>query len=269
MAIHRTAVVEDGAVIGAGVEIGPYCHVGARVTLDDGVRLVSHISVAGVTRLGARSTVHPGAMLGGEGQIRKNDFTDGALEIGPDCVLREMVSMNVGSRKGGGVTRVGARGYFMAGSHVGHDCSVGDDVTMANSVALGGHSVIGDRVIFGGLAAVQQFCRVGRGAMVGGLTGVNRDVIPYAMAFGDHAELAGLNLIGLKRSGLGRAEINALRGAFRYIFHGRSGNLALRAREALDRWPEVAQVREMVEFILADAKQELCLARRRGAEHDQ
>jgi UDP-N-acetylglucosamine acyltransferase len=269
MAVHSTAIVENGARIGAGAEIGPFCHVGPRVILGDGVRLISHVSITGVTSIGARCTVYPQAVLGGDSQIRGNDFTEGRLEIGEDCVLRELVTMNCGSKRDRGITRVGARGYFMAGSHVGHDCSVGDDVTMANSVALGGHSVIGDRVIFGGLAAVQQFCRVGRGAMVGGLTGVNRDVIPYAMAFGDHAELAGLNLIGLKRSGLGRAEINALRGAFRYIFHGRSGNLALRAREALDRWPEVAQVREMVEFILADAKQELCLARRRGAEHDQ
>ena len=264
MAIHRTAVVEDGAVIGAGVEIGPYCHVGARVTLDDGVRLVSHISVAGVTRLGARSTVHPGAMLGGEGQIRKNDFTDGALEIGPDCVLREMVSMNVGSRKGGGVTRVGARGYFMANAHVGHDCHVGDDVTFANSVALGGHSVIGDGVTFGGLSAVQQFCRVGKGAMVGGLTGVNRDVIPYAMAFGDHVELAGLNLIGLKRRGLPRETINAMRATFRAVFYGEGGSIADRARAAKEKFSGIAEVAEITDFILADAKQELCLARRRG-----
>jgi UDP-N-acetylglucosamine acyltransferase len=159
---------------------------------------------------------------------------------------------------------VGARGYFMANSHVGHDCHVGDDVTFANSVALGGHVTIGDRVIFGGLAAVQQFCRVGQGAMVGGLTGVNRDVIPYAMAFGDHAELAGLNLIGLKRRGLSRDVINAMRGTFRLVFYGRDGSLADRARAARARWPDVAEVGEMVDFILADAHQELCLARRRG-----
>jgi len=269
MAIHRTSIIEDGAVLGAGVEIGPFCHVGPRVTLGDGVRLVSHVSIGGVTSIGARSTLYPQAALGGDGQIRGNDFAEGRLEIGEDCVLREMVTMNCGSKRDKGVTQVGARGYFMANSHVGHDCHVGDDVIFANSVCLGGHVTIGDRVIFGGLAAVQQFCRVGRGAMVGGLTGVNRDIIPYAMAFGDHAALAGLNLIGLKRGGVGRAAINALRGAFRYVFYGQSGSVALRAREALDRWGTVAEVREMVEFILADAKQPLCLARRRGAEHDR
>jgi UDP-N-acetylglucosamine acyltransferase len=264
MSIHPTALVEDGAVLGAGVEIGPFCHVGPRVVLEDGVRLLSHVAVTGITRVGARTVVHPQTVLGGEGQIRGNDFTEGRLTIGPDCVLREMVSMNVGSRIGGGTTNVGARGYFMANSHVGHDCHVGDDVTFANSVALGGHVTIGDRVIFGGLAAVQQFCRVGQGAMVGGLTGVNRDVIPYAMAFGDHAELAGLNLIGLKRRGLSRDAINAMRGTFRLVFYGHDGSLADRARAARARWPDVQEVSEMVDFILADAKQELCLARRRG-----
>ena len=257
-------MVEDGATLGDGVEIGPFCHIGARVTLGGGVRLLSHVTIAGITSIGARTMVHSHAALGGEGQIRGNDFTDGRLEIGADCVLREMVSMNVGSRKGGGVTTIGARGYFMANSHVGHDCHVGDDVTFANSVALGGHSQIGDRVIFGGLSAVQQFCRVGAGAMVGGLTGINRDVIPYAMAFGDHAELAGLNLIGLKRRGLTKDAINALRGAFRAIFYGKDGSIESRARDAKSRWPDVTEVGEIVDFILADAKQPLCLARRRG-----
>ncbi len=264
--VHPSALVETGARLADSVEIGPFCHVGPQVTLDEGVRLISHVSIAGVTRVGARTVVHPGAALGGEGQIRGNDFPEGRLEIGADCVLREMVSMNVGSRKGGGITTVGARGYFMANAHVGHDCHVGEDVTFANSVALGGHSIIADGVIFGGLAAVQQFCRVGKGAMVGGLTGVNRDVIPYAMAFGDHVELAGLNLIGLKRRGLSREAINAMRGAFRAIFYGKGGDIPSRAREARARWPDVAQVGEIVDFILADAKQPLCTARRRGGE---
>ena len=264
MAVYRSSVIEDGAVLGAGVEIGPFCHVGARVTLGEGVRLHSHVSITGVTTLGTRCTVYPGAVLGGDGQIRGNDFADGRLEIGEGCVLREMVSMNVGSAKGGGLTRVGANGYFMANSHVGHDCQVGDGVTFANSVALGGHSVIGDGVVFGGLAAVQQWCRVGRGAMVGGLTGVNRDVIPYAMAFGDHVELAGLNLIGLKRRGLSKDTINAMRHTFRSVFYGSGGALADRARAAKAEFAGVAEVAEIVDFILTDAKQELCLARRRG-----
>lgn len=265
MTVHPTSVVEEGAILGAGVEIGPFCHVGPRAVLEEGVRLRSHVSVVGITRVGARCDLYPGVAIGGDGQIRGNDFTEGRLEIGPDCVLREMVSMHLGSRKGGGVTTVGPRGYFMANSHVGHDCHVGENVTFANSVALGGHVEIGDGVIFGGLAAVQQFCRVGRGAMIGGLTGVNRDVIPYAMAFGDHVELAGLNLIGLKRRGLPRQTINAMRATFREVFYGSGGSIQTRARAARERFAGVAEVGEMVDFILAGAKQELCLARRRGA----
>jgi len=264
MTVHPTAVVEDGAVLGAGVEIGPFCHVGPHATLKDGVHLRSHVSVTGMTKVGAGCDLYPGVVLGGDGQIRNNDFTDGRLEIGAACVLREMVSMNVGSRKGGGITRVGPRGYFMANSHVGHDCQVGEGVTFANSVALGGHVQIGDGVIFGGLAAVQQFCRVGKGAMVGGLTGVNRDVIPYAMAFGDHVELAGLNLIGLKRRGLSRDTINAMRATFRSVFYGSGSGLADRARAAKEKFAGIAEVAEIADFILADARQELCLARRRG-----
>jgi UDP-N-acetylglucosamine acyltransferase len=264
MTIHPTALIEDGARLGAGVEIGPFCMVGSRVTLGDGVKLLSHVVVKGVTELGPRTIVHAGAVLGGEGQIRGNDFPEGRLVVGSDCVLRELVTMNCGSRKDKGITQVGNRGYFMAGSHVGHDCTVGDDVTFANSVALGGHSWIGDGVIFGGLSAVQQFCRVGRGAMVGGLTGVNRDVIPYAMAFGDHAELAGLNLIGLKRRGLSRETIHAMRGAFRLIFHGGDGDMKSRAIEARALWSGVAEVGEIADFILAPAKQKLCTARRRS-----
>jgi len=264
MTVHPTAVVEDGAVLGAGVEIGPFCHVGPHATLKDGVHLRSHVSVTGMTKVGAGCDLYPGVVLGGDGQIRNNDFTDGRLEIGAACVLREMVSMNVGSRKGGGITRVGPRGYFMANSHVGHDCQVGEGVTFANSVALGGHVQIGDGVIFGGLAAVQQFCRVGKGAMVGGLTGVNRDVIPYGMAFGDHVELAGLNLIGLKRRGLSRDTINAMRATFRSVFYGSGSGLADRARAAKEKFAGIAEVAEIADFILADARQELCLARRRG-----
>jgi UDP-N-acetylglucosamine acyltransferase len=268
MAVHPSAIVEDGASIGAGVEIGPFCIVERGVELGEGVRLISHVCVKGHTKVGARTVVHPNAVLGGEGQIRNNDFAEAKLLVGEDCVIREGVTMNCGSRHGGGLTTVGARGYFMAYSHVGHDCHVGNDVTFANSGTLAGHVHIGDGVIFGGLSAVQQRGRVGKGAMIGGITGVNRDVIPYAMAFGDHVELAGLNLIGLKRRGLSRDTINALRAAFREIFLRDGGSLADRARKARETWPAVPQVGEIVDFILADAHQSLCTARRARASDE-
>lgn len=269
MAAHPSAIVEDGATLGAGVEIGPFCLVGKDAVLGDGVRLLSHVVVKGHTRIGARTVVHPQAVLGGEGQIRKNDFPAARLVIGADCVIREGVTMNGGSAKGGGLTTVGNNGYFMAYSHISHDCQVDDDVTFANAATLGGHVRIGQGVIFGGLSAVQQFGRVGKGAMIGGIAGVNRDVIPYGMAFGDHVELAGLNLIGLKRRGLGRDTIHAVRGAFRTIFLEAGGSLDDRANRAKEKWPGVIEVAEIADFVLADHKQPICLARRRGAVADE
>ncbi|HVU21095.1 MAG TPA: acyl-ACP--UDP-N-acetylglucosamine O-acyltransferase [Rhizomicrobium sp.] len=270
MAIHPTSLVEDGAVLGAGVEIGPFCSVGPNACLGDGVRLISHVSILGHTQIGARTTVYPGAILGGDAQIRGDQTAYAKLVVGEDCVIRECVTMNCGSAKDKGVTSIGARGYFMGYSHVGHDCVVGDDVTFANGTQLGGHVVIGQGVVMGGLSAVQQFGRVGKGAMIGGLSGVNTDVIPYGIAAGEHAELGNLNLIGLKRRGLSKDSINALRATFRSIFLEGGGSLADRASKARERWGSVPEVAEMVDFILAPAKRPICLARRRaGSDSDE
>ena len=268
MAIHPTAIVEDGARIGAGVEIGPFSLVGARAVLGDGVRLLSHVVISGGTELGARTVVHQGAVLGGEAQIRGNDFADGRLLIGADCVLREGVTLNVGSRRGGGITRVGDRCYFMAMSHAAHDCHIGNDVTFTNAAVAGGHVDIGDGVILGGNSAVQQFGRVGKGAFIGGMTGVNTDVIPYGQAIGDHAVLGGLNLVGLKRRGLPRTTIHAMRAAFRMIFREEGGSVFDRAARAKTQWAGVAEVQEIVDFILADAKRPICMARKRAGATD-
>jgi len=167
MAIHPTAIVEDGAALGAGVEIGPFCIVGRDVRLGDGVRLISHVVIAGITTIGPRCVIHPNSVLGGESQIRGHDPKGTRLVIGEDTVIRESVTISLGSSKGHGVTEVGARGFFMALSHIGHDCRVGNDVTFANGVQLAGHVDIADGVIIGGLSAVQQFGRIGRGAMLG------------------------------------------------------------------------------------------------------
>ena len=260
--IHATAIVEDGAVLGADIEIGPYALVGSRARLGDGVKLASHVVLSGHTALGARCMVHSHAVLGGGPQFRGDPGLEAKLVIGADTVIREHVTMNGGSLKGGGKTEVGANGYFMAYSHVAHDCHVGDDVTFANGVALGGHVTIGDGVTIGGLSAVQQYGRIGRGAFVGGVTGVPDDVIPYGMAWGDHARLGGLNLIGLKRRGVPRERIHDLRAAFRFIFHG-AGTLADRAHEAGGRW-DTPEVSEIVAFILAAAKRPICMPARGG-----
>ena len=261
--IHPSALVEEGALLGANVEVGPFSIVGPRVRLGAGVRLLSHVVVSGDTEIGPGSLVHPHAVLGAGPQYRGDDGSGARLLIGAGCVIREHVTMNGGSRKGGGLTEVGPNGYFMAYSHVAHDCHVGRDVTFANGVALGGHVTIGDGVNIGGLSAVQQFSRIGRNAFVGGVTGVPDDVIPYGMVWGDHARLAGLNLIGLKRKGVPRERIHALRAAYRAIFFG-DGRLHERARSAGERWKDAPEVLEVVAFILADAKRPICMPRQKS-----
>ncbi|MGH6872000.1 MAG: acyl-ACP--UDP-N-acetylglucosamine O-acyltransferase, partial [Rhizomicrobium sp.] len=244
MTVHPTAVVADGARIGAGAEIGPFCTVDATAVLGEGVRLISHVVIGPRTTVGARTVIHPQAVIGGEAQIRGNDAPDARLEVGADCVLREGVTLSLGSKKGGNLTRVGDRCFLMAFSHAGHDCHIGNDVTLANGTVIGGHSRIGDGVIMGGLAAVQQFARVGRYAFISGLSGVSTDVIPYGIAIGLHVRLGGLNLIGLRRRKIPRANIHALRACFRAIFKEGKGSIHDNARDVAPRFADVPEARE-------------------------
>lgn len=261
MKVHPTAVVEDGAHLGDGVEIGPYCVVSGAARLESGVRLGSHVVISGNTELGARTVVHSHAVLGGEGQIRNAPAPEARLVIGADNVIREGVTMTAGSRRGGGVTSVGDRGYFMAYSHIGHDCRIGSDVTLSNGVQLAGHVEIGDGVIMGGLAAAQQFSRVGQYAFVSGLSGVAADIVPYGIAIGLHARLGGLNLIGLRRRRIPRENIHALRAAFRALFRGEDGTLSERARRVAQEWPDIPEVGHITTFILADQRRRIAPAR--------
>jgi UDP-N-acetylglucosamine acyltransferase len=269
MAVHPTAIVEDGAELAAGVEIGPFCIVGAEARLGEGVRLLSHVVIRSKTEIGAGTTICANAVLGGHAQIRNAFAPDARLIIGKENVLREGVTISAGSSKGGGVTRLGDRNYLMAYSHVGHDCQLGNDITLSNGAQIGGHVDVADGVIMGGLAAAQQFSRIGHYAFISGLSGVSADIIPYGMALGLHARLGGLNLIGLRRRGIPRANIHALRAAFRFIFQETRGPLHGRADEAAGRWREIPEVQDVTKFILADAKRPIAPARlREGAEEN-
>lgn len=270
MSVHPTAIVEDGATLGAGVEVGPFCMVGRSAVLGAGVRLLSHVVVSGKTEIGARTVVHPNAVLGGEAQIRGNNAPDARLVIGADNVLRESVTVSCGSAKGGGVTVLGDRCYMMAYSHVGHDCRIGNDVTFGNGVQLGGHCRIGDGVIFGGLAAAQQFARIGGYAFISGLSGISTDVIPYGIAIGLHVRLGGLNLVGLRRRGIARANIHALRAVYRAIFLEWEGSIHDNARRAAAeaQWRGMPEATDVIDFILADAKRPICPARRGREDRD-
>ncbi|MDX8456361.1 acyl-ACP--UDP-N-acetylglucosamine O-acyltransferase [Mesorhizobium sp. VK9D] len=216
--IHPSSVVEEGARLGKGVRIGPFCHISADSIIGDRVELVSHVSVMGATTIGAGTKVYPMATLGAPPQNTKHKGGRTTLVIGENCILREGVTMHVGTDSSRGETTVGDNGNFLAYAHIAHDCVVGKNATFANGATLGGHCEIGDNVYIGGLSAVHQFVRVGDNAFLGGCSAFVGDVIPYAIAVGNRASLRGLNIIGLKRSGLPRSEIYMLRKAYRAIF---------------------------------------------------
>ena len=249
MTIHPTSIVEDGAEIDAGAEVGPYCVIGAGAKLGAGVVLKSHVVIDGVTAIGARTVVHAFAVLGGPPQHLQYKGEPTRLEIGADVVIREHVTMNPGTPAGGGVTSVGDRGYFMTASHVGHDCQVGDNVIFANNATLGGHVQVGDYAFLGGMCAIHQHCRVGAYAFVGGCAAVACDIIPYASAFGNHARLGGLNVIGLKRRNMPRESIRALREAYKLLFDAEDGTFRDRLEEARSRFAGVTEVGAVIDFI--------------------
>lgn len=246
--IHQTAIIGEGAVIGAKVSIGAYCVIGSDVTVGAGSMLKNHVSIEGHTVMGAGNTVFPFASLGQPPQDLKYAGERTLLQIGDKNVIREYVTMNPGTTGGGGVTSVGDGCLFMNHVHIGHDCRVGNGVIFANVATLGGHVVIGDGAVIGGLAAVHQHCRIGTGAMIGGLAGVAADVIPFGTVLGERAKLMGLNLVGLKRRGIDKAQIHGLRGAFTALFEG-EGTLAERAEAVALSHGDNPLVLELLGFI--------------------
>jgi len=256
--VHPRAIVAKGAELADGVSIGPFCVIGEKARIGAGTRLLSHVVVEGRTELGQRNTVHAFAVLGGPPQHTAYAGEDTQLVIGDDNIIREHATLNIGTVRGGGVTRVGSNGFFMIESHVGHDCLVGDHVVLTKQATLGGHCLIGDYVIVGGLAAVHQFTRVGRHAMIGGLAAVVKDVIPYGSVWGNHAHLEGLNLVGLKRRGFSRESINTLRAAYRLLFAD-EGTFQERLVDTTEAHGKSPEVMEIIDFIQADANRPICL----------
>lgn len=255
--LHPTAIVDAQAQLADDVEIGPYCLVGAEVTLDAGVRLLSHVVVQGRTRIGAGTVIYPFASIGHQPQDLKFGGEPSELIIGAHNTIREHVTMNPGTRGGGMVTRVGDHGLFMVGCHVAHDCLLGDRLILANNATLAGHVVIGDHAILGGLSAVHQFVRIGDHAMIGGMSGVEHDVIPFGLVMGDRARLSGLNLVGLERRGFGRDDIRTLQGAYRQVFGG-DGTLAERVEAVATAHGDHPLVGQMVAFVREKSARGLC-----------
>ena len=256
--IDPAARVENGAVIGEGTEIGPYCIIGPHAVIGENCRLISHVQVMGHTTIGADCVISPFVALGGAPQDLSYRGEPTRLEVGAGCTIREGVTMNVGTVKGGGLTRVGERGFFMNNSHVGHDCFVGNDVIFATSATLGGHCEIGDFVYIGGLSAVHQFTRVGPQVMVGGVCGVRGDVIPFGLVNGQYAALEGLNVVGMKRRKFTRERIVTVRAFYQKLFHG-PGVFADRLARVQPLASEDPAIAEILTFIGDGKRRPLCL----------
>lgn len=255
--IHPSAIVEDGATLADDVRIGPFCHVGPHVTLGEGCELVSHAVVAGRTTIGARTRIFPFASIGHQPQDLKYRGEPSTLSIGSDCIIREGVTMNPGTEGGGMKTVVGDRCAFLANSHVGHDTVVGNDVILSNNVMLAGHVTLGDYVIVGGGAAIIQFTRVGSHAFIGGMSGLENDLIPYGMAMGNRAHLSGLNIIGLQRRGFSREDIHTIRRAYRLLFAD-EGTLLERVEDVAEEFDQHRIVHEILDFIRTGGKRSIC-----------
>jgi UDP-N-acetylglucosamine acyltransferase len=259
--IHPTAIVESGARIADDVEIGPYCIVGPKVELKERVRLVAHVVLDGLTTIGAGTVIYPHATLGQPPQSFAYHGEDTTLVVGENNLIRESVTMHTGTADGRGVTSVGSNCMFMANSHVAHDCELGNNIVIANSVALGGHCEIGDYVWFGGMSGAHQFTRIGKHAFVGGLAGLRGDLIPFGSVIGNHAHLAGLNLVGLKRRGFSREAIHDLRNAYRLLF-AEEGTFQERLDDVAELFAKNSEVMAIVDFIRSGGQRPLCMPNR-------
>jgi UDP-N-acetylglucosamine acyltransferase len=258
--IHPSAVVDPKATIAESATVGPFCVVGPDVTLGERVELVSHVAVAGRTTIGEGTRIFPFASIGHPPQDLKYKGEPSTLEIGSNCQIREHVTMNPGTEGGGMVTRVGDNCLFMASAHVAHDCILGNNVIMANNATLAGHVTVGEFAFLGGLSAVHQFARIGKHAMIGGMSGVEADVIPFGVVIGNRAHLNGLNIVGLKRRGFSRDDIHTLRNAYRLLF-APEGTLQERVADVVEQFKDNAAVMEIVDFIRSNTSRSLCTPR--------
>jgi UDP-N-acetylglucosamine acyltransferase len=258
--IHPTALVDPKASLGSNLRIGPYCVIGPDVVIEDDCELLGHVVMAGHTTLGSGSRVFPFAALGHEPQHLKYANEPSTLTIGKRCLIREGATAHTGTAGGGMKTLIGDGCVLMAHAHVAHDCELGSNIILMNNVMLAGHCKVGDFAILSGAVAVHQFCRIGPHAFVSGLSGVAEDIIPYGMANGRHARLAGLNIVGLRRRGFSREAIHELRRAYRSLFAD-EGTLMERLEDVAEEFKGHPLVEEIVAFIRAGGERSICTPR--------
>ena len=254
--IHKTAIVDVKAKISSSVNIGPYCVIGPNVEIGDNVKIHSHVNISGNTIIGKNNKIYPFASIGNDPQDLKYDGERTKLIIGDNNKIREYVTINPGTDGGGGLTKIGNNCLFMISSHIAHDCDVGNNVIIANNVPLGGHAIIEDNVVIGGNSAVQQFTRIGKMAMIGGMTGVLHDVIPYGLSTGNRNILQGVNLIGLRRAKFNNKDILGLSEAYKEIFATK--NLTENISKLNGEFKENPLVKNVIKFITKDKKRSIC-----------
>ena len=254
--IHKTAIVDSKAKISSSVNIGPYCVIGPNVEINENVKIHSHVNISGNTKIGKGNKIYPFASIGNDPQDLKYNGEETKLIIGDNNKIREYVTINPGTEGGGGLTKIGNDCLFMISSHIAHDCQVGNNVIIANNVPLGGHAIIEDNVVIGGNSAVQQFTRIGKMAMVGGMTGVLHDVIPYGLSIGNRNYLQGLNLIGLRRANFNNKDILGLTEAYKEIFATK--NLSENLTKLNGEFKENTLVKDVIKFITKDKKRSIC-----------
>ena len=254
--IHKTSVIDKNAIIKENVKVGPFCYIGSQVTLEENVELISNVHIEGDTRVGKGTKIFPFASIGTQPQDLKFKNEKNSLVIGKNNLIREYVTINPGTAGGGSKTIIGDNCLLMISSHIAHDCNIGNNVIIANNVPLGGHVTIEDSVVIGGNSAVQQFTRIGRLAMIGGMTGVLKDVIPFGLSVGNRNYLQGLNLIGLRRKKYENQKIMGLDKAYKEIFG--SKNLHENLSKINGYYKDNELVKEVIEFIEKDKKRPIC-----------
>ena len=257
--IHKTAIVSDKAQIAKNVEIGPFCVIGDNVKIDEGTILKSHVVIDGNTAIGKNNIIFPFATVGLVPQDLKFAGEQSQLIIGDNNSIREHVTIHLGTKDGGMVTKIGNNCLLMVGVHIAHECLIGNNVILANNATLAGHVQVGNNVVIGGLSAVHQFVRIGGGAMIGGMSGVENDVIPFGLVMGERAHLAGINLVGMKRQNISRDEIHALRNFYKQLFENDGDvNFLNRVNEISQDFSQNSTIKEVINFINSETSRSFC-----------
>ena len=257
--IHKSSIIHNNAKISADVEIGPFCSIGENVKIGEKCKLHSHINIQGDVTIGSNTEIFPFSSIGSVPQDLKYKGEDTKVVIGSSCKIREYVTINKGTKGGGGITMIGNNCLMMIGTHIAHDCLIGNNVIFANHSTLAGHVILKDNVVVGALSAIHQFSKIGEGAMIGGMSGVTADVVPYSTVVGNRAKLSGLNILGLKRRNIEKKEISELRKVYKYIFHNNIDTLRERVIDMKKKEFKEQTIQIFLEFLSGDSDRSFTL----------